>query len=85
MTWGLPVLKGVLATTWNVTREAIGVGSCSVGTDQGSLWSTEGQYLLAGALGVCDSTRIPWDSMGFGLWLQLMHFTYLLTLSEYIK
>jgi len=41
--------------------------------------------VLAGALGVWDLTRIPWDLKGFGLWLQLMHCAYLPTLSKYFK
>jgi len=43
--------------------------------------STWGQVLLGfGAL-----LELPQDSLGFGLWLQLMCCTYLLTVSEYFK
>jgi len=42
-------------------------------------------WMLAGDLRVQDLTRIPWDSMGFGLWFQLVHCAYPLTLSEYFK
>ena len=37
------------------------------------------------SLGVQDLIRIPQDSMGFRLWLQLMCCAYLLTLSKYFK
>jgi len=40
--------------------------------------------LEAGALVVRDSTGVPQDSSGFGLWLQLVCCAYLLTL-EYFK
>jgi len=42
--WGPPILTGVLATTWDVTREAHGVGSDVVRTDQHSMWSTEREH-----------------------------------------
>jgi len=29
--------------------------------------------------------ELPWDLSGFGLWLQLVHCTYLLTLSKYFR
>ena len=41
--------------------------------------------LGVGALRVLDLTRVPWVSLVFRLWLQLVCCAYLLTLSEYLE
>jgi len=46
---------------------------------------TGGRALGSDVLGVKDSTGDSQGSSGFGLWLQIMHCAYLLTLSEYFK
>jgi len=43
------------------------------------------EALGSDVLGVQDSTGYFQGSLGFGLWLQLMCCTYLLTLSEYFE
>jgi len=61
------------------------VASATLPCIQPSVAKPSTATLLAGALGVQDSTRLSWDSLGFGLWFQLICCTNLLTLSGYFK
>ena len=60
-----------------VSESGMGVGTC---TTTGIISTCSWVLLGFGA-----QSGLPWCLLGCGLWLQLMHCAYLLTLSEYFE